>query len=116
MPLNTSNPECLFYGFLSNAEADLATIPSTETWLIRQFEIVNTDSVAHTFTLKHVPTGDTSGNQHVIAFPIAMPIAVTPKLLRASGTWLMKPGKFRGFADTTNKVTVRIDGVRITTS
>lgn len=116
MPLNTSAPECLFYGYLSNAEADLATIPSNETWLIRQIEVSNKEAQAHTFTLKHVPDGDTSGPEHVIGFPPDMPIDVTPKMLARSGNWVCAFGKIRGFADEANQLSVRIDGVRITTA
>jgi hypothetical protein len=116
MPLNTSNPECLFYGPLSASEADLVSIPSGETWLVRQIEVSNDEAQAHTFTLKHVPDGDTSGPEHVIAFPADMPIDVAPKMLRASGNWVCAFGKLRGFADEADQVYVRVDGVRIVTT
>lgn len=115
MPLNTSTPECLFQGYLSASEADLVAVPSSETWLVKQIEVSNKEAQAHTFTLKHVPDGATSGEQHVIAFPPAMPIDVTPKLLRATGNWILAYGKIRGFADEANQLSVRIDGVRMAT-
>lgn len=116
MPLNTTSPACLYYGLLSNAEADLATIPSNETWVALSIEATNVDTGARTFTLKHVPDGDSTGDQHVIGFGKAMTIAASPKVYRATGRWVMAPdGKIRGGADASNKIVVRIDGFKVTT-
>lgn len=116
MPLNTSTPACLYYGLLTNSEADLATVPATETWIGLQIEVTNTDSAARTFTLKFVPSGDTTGDQHLIGFGKDMTIDATPKLYKANGRWTFaSSGKLRGFADTGSKVVVRIDGIKITT-
>lgn len=116
MPLNTTTPSCLYYGLLSNAEADLATVGASETWVILYMEATNTDSSARTFTVKHVPSGDTSGDQHIIGFGKAMSIAATPKVLKTWGRWVLAAsGKIRGFADTGSKVVLRIDGIKVTT-
>lgn len=115
MPLNTTSPACLFYGLLSNAEADLASIPSDETWIALQIEVTNVDSSTRTFTVKHVPDGDSTGDEHVIGFGKAMTIAATPRVLKATGRWSMAPsGKIRGGADANDKVVVRIDGIKVT--
>lgn len=117
MPLNTTTPACLYYGLLSNAEADLASIPADETWIGLYMEATNVDSSARALTVKHVPSGDTSGDQHLIGFGKACPIDATPKVIKAAGRWVMAPsGKIRGFADATDKVVLRIDGIKITAS
>lgn len=114
MPLNTSTPECLYYGLLTNSEADLATVGAAEIWIATQIEVCNVDSSARTFTLKFVPDGDTTGDQHIIGFGKAMTIAATPAVYRATGRWVLEAsGKLRGFADAASKVIVRIDGIKV---
>jgi hypothetical protein len=117
MPLNTSTPECLYYGLLSSSEADLATVGAAELWIATQIEVTNTDSSERTFTLKSVPDGDTTGDQHLIGFGKAMTIGATPKVYRATGRWVLPAsGKLRGFASAASVVVVRIDGIKVTTT
>lgn len=114
MPLNTSTPACLYYGLLSNSEADLATVGAAELWIATQIEVANTDASARAFTIKFVPDGDSTGDQHIIGFGKAMTIAATPTVYRATGRWVLSAsGKLRGFADTGSKVIVRIDGIKV---
>ena len=114
MPLNTSTPACLYYGLLTGSEADLATIGASEMWIATQIEVANTDSAERTFTIKLVPDGDSTGDQHIIGFGKAMTIAATPTVYRATGRWVLAAGgKLRGFADAASKVIVRIDGIKV---
>lgn len=115
MPLNTTTPACLYYGLLTNSEATLTTVGAAEMWIATQIEVTNTDSSARTFTIKFVPDGDTTGDQHIIGFGKAMTIGATPKVYRATGRWVMAAdGLLRGFADVGSKVVVRIDGIKVT--
>ena len=115
MPLNTSTPECLYYGLLTNSEADLATVGAAEIWIATQIEVCNVDSSARTFTLKFVPDGDTTGDQPIIGFGTAMTIGATPAVYRATGRWVLAAsGKLRGFASAGSVVVVRIDGIKVT--
>lgn len=117
MPLNTSTPACLYYGLLTGSEADLATVGASELWIATQIEVTNTDSSARTFTLKFVPDGDSTGDQHLIGFGKAMTIDATPKVYRATGRWVLSAsGKLRGFASVTSVVVVRVDGIKVTTA
>jgi hypothetical protein len=111
--VNISEPSRLAYGLLSNAEADFGSaVGAGIKWMAKCITLANTDTVARTITLKIVPSGDTSGDQHIIIPGVTIE---AKSVFIVEGLWNLHAGdKFRAFADAANKIAARVDGATVT--
>lgn len=114
----TAIPKPMYQGLLTGSSTTLYTAPGLNPQgsvhplaEVRRIVICNTDSSARTITLYVVPSGGSAGDSTSIFK--AFSIAANTTLIVPVETLIPAAGTLRGFADTTNKVTLTVSGVEL---
>src|SRR2546425_2141164 len=109
MPAPTSlTPKNLGVNFFSNVDTTIYTCPASTIAIIRTISVLNTDSVARTFSISLVPNGQANGDKYRLAKTFS---------LNANDLWEEASAHVLGAGDTvigsasvTGVVNCRVDG------
>lgn len=117
-------PRCAFHDFLTDSVATLYTAPSPAssptgsafaTSLIKSLIITNTDSSARTYTLYVIPSGGSANDKYCIAKDESIAAKTKYEFVYPDNTHPLNAGEFiQGVADTTNKVSIRVNVEELT--
>lgn len=106
--------EATFYtGQLTGSAATLATVPTTEDWIVDDVVLCNTDSASHTVTLNFVPPGGSAAVANELLSAFAVAASTTTSLAATLGKLgiVLEAGWFvSGVASTASKVNVWVVG------
>jgi hypothetical protein len=115
MALNTVVLITMATGFAPAAAGAPYTVPSGKKAIIKDIWFANTDSVAHTITLRVTPSGQASSNAFALVPALVLaPAGAAGAMLQASCSTNMQTGDFLDLiADVAGKIACRISGVEV---